>query len=110
MLDFATVCLSKLLSHKKKRIIDKIIFGFYRTNEIVLGHFEGSYYRARVLDAAKSGIIVLFIDYGNMALLRTDEVFPISGEIDVAKFSFEICSLQFIVDSKKKSCVVCKVC
>jgi len=72
----------------------------YSKNEIVLGHYNGFWYRAIVLDSDPKGIIVLFIDYGNMALLLMDEILPISNEYYINKLSFEVCSRQFIVDSK----------
>jgi hypothetical protein len=70
-----------------------------KTNEIVLGHYNGSWYRAIVLDSDPKGVIVLFIDYGNMEILLTDEILPISNEYFIDKLSFEVCSRQFIVDN-----------
>ncbi|XP_070497417.1 tudor domain-containing protein 1-like [Chironomus tepperi] len=70
-----------------------------KTNEIVLGQYNGSWYRAIVLDSDPKGVIVFFIDYGNMELLLTDEILPISNEYFINKLSFEVCSRQFIVDN-----------
>lgn len=56
--------------------------------------------RACVLDAKKSGIIVYLVDDGNMILVGCDKVLRLTDKESRVKLSFEICSQDFIVDSK----------
>lgn len=51
--------------------------------------------RAVVLNSAVNGVIVKFIDYGNMDILEAIDVIPANKQL-----SYEVCVREFIVDSK----------
>lgn len=66
-----------------------------RKREIILGRYDGNWHRAKVLDSKMHGVIVQFLDYGNLEILQFHDIMPITE-----KLTFEVCTRDFIVDSK----------
>jgi hypothetical protein len=63
--------------------------------EVVLAMFENEWYRAHVLDAHPAGVILQFIDYGNVDIVKTDKM--MQNPLDL---KFDICVRDFNVDSE----------
>lgn len=64
---------------------------------MVLALFENEWYRAQVIgpDADSDAYIVKYIEYGNIEAVKSSDLIP-AGEA----VKFEICALDFFVDSK----------
>lgn len=66
-----------------------------RSNEIVLALFEGGWYRALVDDTEDNGIIVQYLEFGNLQIVSSEEVMPLPDHL-----KHKICARTFYVDSK----------
>lgn len=57
--------------------------------------FEDKWYRARVLDPTPEGIIVQYIEFGNVEMLQPNDMLPASNVL-----KFDVFAREFIIDSE----------
>lgn len=68
----------------------------YSVGEVVLGLFEGEWYRATALEIITGGdITVQFIEYGNIEDLKPEQILPCPPYL-----TFDVCARLYTVDSK----------
>jgi hypothetical protein len=81
-----------------RKLLKDLIINFLlilSLGELVLAKFEGEWFRAVAIDPTENGIIVQYLEYGNLSLVKKEEIIPCSPHL-----RFDICARDFVIESK----------